>query len=272
MDEILPENLKSLDVVGLSWLTCLCNIVWRSGTVLLDWAKGVVVPLFKKGYRRVCSNYRGITLLSLPRKVYARVLERSIQPVVELLIQEEQCGFRPGPGKLDQLYTLTRVLEDSWEFARPVHMCFMDLEKALDCVGRSGSIGRSIKGCLVSGAGAWIAFPAVSQTCSRCMLDSGRAALCHQFCSLFLWTELLGAARGLVRGPQDFIFAICRWCCLVGFIGPGPSVCTGTVCSRVWRGGDENQYLQVRGHGARPEKGGFPSPGWRRVFAPGGGV
>ncbi len=111
MDEILPENLKSLDVVGLSWLTCLCNIVWRSGTVLLDWAKGVVVPLFKKGYRRVCSNYRGITLLSLPRKVYARVLERSIQPVVELLIQEEQCGFRPGPGKLDQLYTLTRVLE-----------------------------------------------------------------------------------------------------------------------------------------------------------------
>ncbi len=210
MDEILPENLKSLDVVELSWLKCLCNIAWRSGTVLLDWEKGVVVPLFKKGDRRVCSNYRGITLLSLPRKVYARVLERSIQPVVELLIQEEQCGFHPGPGKLDQLYTLTRVLEDSWEFARPVHMCFMDLEKALDCVGRSGSIGRSIKGCPVSGAGAWIAFPAVSQTCSRCMLDSGRAALCHQFCSLFLWTELLGAARGWMGfGSGTTGFHIC---------------------------------------------------------------
>ncbi|KAK3506164.1 hypothetical protein QTP70_016984, partial [Hemibagrus guttatus] len=69
VDEFRPEYLKSLDVVGLSWLTRLCNIAWQSGTVPLDWATRVVVPLFKKGDRRVCSNYRGITLLSLPGKV-----------------------------------------------------------------------------------------------------------------------------------------------------------------------------------------------------------
>ncbi|RJG15506.1 hypothetical protein D4A39_16625 [Alcanivorax profundi] len=98
MDEIRPEYLKSLDVVGLSWLTRLCNIAWRMGTVPLDWQTGVVVPLFKKGDRRVCSNYRGITLLSLPGKVYARVLERRIRPIVEPRIQEEQSGFRDGAG------------------------------------------------------------------------------------------------------------------------------------------------------------------------------
>ncbi|KAK3569761.1 hypothetical protein QTP86_004186 [Hemibagrus guttatus] len=126
--------LKSLDVVGLSWLTRLCNIAWRSGTVPLDWAAGVVVPLFKKGDQRVCSNYRGITLLSLPGKVYSRVLERRVQPLVEPQIQKEQCGFRPSRGTLDQLYTLHRVLEGLWEFAQPVHMCFVDLEKAFDRV------------------------------------------------------------------------------------------------------------------------------------------
>ncbi len=136
VDEIRPEYLKSLDVVGLSWLTRLCNIAWRSGTVPLGWQIGVVVPLFKKGDRRVCSNYRGITLLSLPGKVYARVLERRIRPIVEPRIQEEQCGFRPGRGTLDQLYTLSRVLEGLWEFAQPIHMCFVDLEKAFDCVPR----------------------------------------------------------------------------------------------------------------------------------------
>ncbi|KAI3352517.1 hypothetical protein L3Q82_005461 [Scortum barcoo] len=109
VDEIRPEYLKSLDVVGLSWLTRLCNIAWRLGTVPLEWQTGVVVPLFKKGDRRVCSNYRGITLLILPGKVYAR---------------------------LDQLYTLHRVLEGLWEFAQPVHMCFVDLEKAFDRVPR----------------------------------------------------------------------------------------------------------------------------------------
>ncbi|KAK3540202.1 hypothetical protein QTP70_028393 [Hemibagrus guttatus] len=134
VDEIHPEYLKSLDVVGLSWLTRLCNIAWRSGTVPLDWVTGVVVPLFKKGDRRVCSNYRGITLLSLPGKVYSRVLERRVRPLVEPQIQEEQCGFRPSRGRLDQLYTLHRVLEGLWEFAQPVHMCFVDLEKAFDHV------------------------------------------------------------------------------------------------------------------------------------------
>ncbi|KAI3356686.1 hypothetical protein L3Q82_003368 [Scortum barcoo] len=102
----------------------------------LEWQTGVVVPLFKKGDRRVCSNYRGITLLSLPGKVYARVLERRIRPIVDPRIQEEQCGFRPGRGTVDQLYTLRRVLEGLWEFAQPVHMCFVDLEKAFDRVPR----------------------------------------------------------------------------------------------------------------------------------------
>lgn len=136
VDEVRPEFLKALDVVGLSRLTRLCNIAWTSGTVPLDWQTGVVVPLFKKGDRRVCSNYRGITLLSLPGKVYSGVLERRVRRTVEPRIQEEQCGFRPGRGTLDQLWTLGRILEGAWEFAQPVHMCFVDLEKAFDRVLR----------------------------------------------------------------------------------------------------------------------------------------
>ncbi|KAI3373571.1 hypothetical protein L3Q82_021956, partial [Scortum barcoo] len=113
-----------------------------------------------RGDRRVCSNYRGITLLSLPGKVYARVLERRIRPIVDPRIQEEQCGFRPGRGTVDQLYTLRRVLEGLWEFAQPVHMCFVDLEKAFNrpcpswySVGSAPRVwgpGAFAKGCSVS--------------------------------------------------------------------------------------------------------------------------
>ncbi|TWW68222.1 hypothetical protein D4764_19G0000200 [Takifugu flavidus] len=162
VDEIRPEFLRALDVTG------------------------VVVPLFKKGDRRVCSNYRGITLLSLPGKVYSGVLERRVRRKVEPRIQEEQCGFRPGRGTVDQLYTLSKVFKGAWEFAQPVHMCFVDLEKAFNRVPRgflwgvlreygvSGSprvwgvgpadMGRPLPGCPLSP----ILFIIFMDTISRC--------------------------------------------------------------------------------------------------------
>lgn len=65
MNEIHPEMLKALDIV-LSWLTPLSSVIWISGT-------GVVVPILNRRDRRVCFNYRDITLFSLPGKVYSRV-------------------------------------------------------------------------------------------------------------------------------------------------------------------------------------------------------
>ena len=71
VDDISPEFLKALDLVGLFLLIHLYNIEWTSGAVPLDWQTGVVVPLFKKRDWRVCSSYTGITVLSLPGQVYA---------------------------------------------------------------------------------------------------------------------------------------------------------------------------------------------------------
>ena len=89
IDEISPEILKALGVEGLSWLTYLLNIALGSGSVPKEWQTGVVVPLFEKGDQSVCANYRGITLLSLPGKVYSKVLERRVRPIVEPRIEEE---------------------------------------------------------------------------------------------------------------------------------------------------------------------------------------
>ena len=103
----------------------------------MDWQTGVVVPLFKKGDQRECSNYRGITLLSVPGKFYASVLNGRILRVVDSGVQDEQCGFRPGRGVTDQLFILQQVIEKTWEYARQVYIAFVDLEKAYDRVDRS---------------------------------------------------------------------------------------------------------------------------------------
>ncbi|KAI3364387.1 hypothetical protein L3Q82_011187 [Scortum barcoo] len=55
----------------------------------------VVVPLFKKGDRRVCSNYRGDHTSQPPREgLHARVLERRIRPIVDPRFQDSGGTMR----------------------------------------------------------------------------------------------------------------------------------------------------------------------------------
>src|SRR5699024_7177242 len=130
------ELLKALDGAGIDWLTRVFQVAWDSGEVPDDWRTGVVVPIFKKGDKTECSNYRGITLLSLPGKIYAKLLESRVRVVVEPRIADEQCGFRPGRSTTDQVFTLRQVQERAWAYNRPVFAAFVDLEKAYDRVPR----------------------------------------------------------------------------------------------------------------------------------------
>jgi len=75
-DEISPEMLKALNSKGILWLTRVCQVACKFGKTPKEWQTGVIIPIFKKGDRKLCTNYRGILLLSLPGKVYAKYLER----------------------------------------------------------------------------------------------------------------------------------------------------------------------------------------------------
>ena len=134
IDEIRPELLKSLSRHGILWLTRVCRVAWREGNAPVDWQTGIVVPIFKKVNQRECSNYRDITLLSLSGNVYARVLERKCQTMVEPKVQDTQCDFRPRRGTTDQLFTLPQIFEKAWKFTKPVYTAFIDLKKAYDLI------------------------------------------------------------------------------------------------------------------------------------------
>ena len=41
-------------------------------------AEAVIVPIHKKCSKKVCKNYRGISLLSIPGKVYAKVVNNRV--------------------------------------------------------------------------------------------------------------------------------------------------------------------------------------------------
>ncbi|CAF1405586.1 unnamed protein product [Adineta ricciae] len=67
-----------------------------------EWKQGIIVKIPKKGNIADCNNWRGITLLSIPGKIF----------------------------------TLRNIIEQSAEFQRPLQINFIDFKKAFDSVHR----------------------------------------------------------------------------------------------------------------------------------------
>ena len=136
---IQPELLKYGGVEVVKEMTQLCNLIMEEKRVPEEWKKAIIVPLFKnKGSKLDCGNYRGISLISVPSKVFMRVLLNRIRPKIEEKLREEQAGFRGGRSTVDQVFALRQILEKRWEYALPVYCAFIDLEKAYDSVWREG--------------------------------------------------------------------------------------------------------------------------------------
>ena len=89
-----------------------------------------------KHYKRVCGNYRGISLLSIPGKVFARILLNRLSKLAENVLPETQCGFRPGRGTVDMIFSLKQIQEKCIEQNRPLYMVFVDFTKGFDTVHR----------------------------------------------------------------------------------------------------------------------------------------
>ena len=105
VDEISAEMLKRGKETVAEQLAELFNMIWQDLGVPGDWKKGVIIKLPKKGSLKDCNNWRGITLLSTPGKVFSRVLLNRLQDAVDCTLRDEQAGFRKGCSCTEQIFT-----------------------------------------------------------------------------------------------------------------------------------------------------------------------
>ena len=77
-----------------------------------DWRDAILESLFKKGEKSDCGNFRGISLLSIVGKVFARLLlNRLISSIADDVLPESQCGFRARRGTSDMIFSARQVQE-----------------------------------------------------------------------------------------------------------------------------------------------------------------
>ena len=98
-----------------------------------------IVTLYKnKGDRSDCNNYRGISLLSIVGKAFARVVLARLQVLAQQVYPESQCGFRAGRSTTDMIFSLRQLQEKCREQQKALFIAYIDLTKAFELVSRSG--------------------------------------------------------------------------------------------------------------------------------------
>ena len=117
----------------------LITNAWEVGSVPQAWKDASIVIIYNKGDRTDCANYRGISLLSIAGKIFARILlNRLSTHITPEVVPETQCGFRDNRSTVDMIFCLRQLQEKCIEQDRPLYMVFVDFSKAFDTVGRTG--------------------------------------------------------------------------------------------------------------------------------------
>ena len=111
--------------------------IWSNESYPSTWDFGKLVILPKKGDLSRPGNYRGIMLLETAYKVLAIILHSRLQPLVESIDHEAQCGFRQGRGCMDAVFSIKMALKKRREHNLESWVLFLDLVKAFDRVPRS---------------------------------------------------------------------------------------------------------------------------------------
>src|SRR5678816_682394 len=84
LDAIQVEMLKKGGDIVVEWLMRLFNVCWVQCEVPQDWQDSCLVPIYKgKGDKKECSNYRGISLLSVVGKIYGRIIIEKVKSITD---------------------------------------------------------------------------------------------------------------------------------------------------------------------------------------------
>ena len=97
--------------------------------------KGNHSPFWKnKGNKEVCSDHRGITILSIPGKLFAMILLERIRPTFHNHRRSERAGFTAGRSTTEHISPIRPIIEKSEEVNKSAYIAFIDIKYAFDSV------------------------------------------------------------------------------------------------------------------------------------------
>jgi len=151
-DNITSNDLKLHKQISIESLQSVIQCSLTTGKFPTDWKKAKVTAIYKKGCKSNCSNYRPISLLSIPSKILEHLICSQLTAHLREhnLQNEHQWGFRPSRSTEDVLLYLTEKWRKAIDSGKVVGVLFVDFKKAFDSVSHQILL-RKLSACGVSG-------------------------------------------------------------------------------------------------------------------------
>ena len=111
---------------------------WNTGQLPSLMCKATFIPIFKKGDRLECNNYRGIAILSQCLKILSKIIYNRIEAYCEKfgIFKDTQNGFRRRRGRQDLILIIRYIQSLFQEKNLNLYLAFIDIIKAYDSVQR----------------------------------------------------------------------------------------------------------------------------------------
>jgi len=136
IDQIPAEFIKAGGKTIRREIHKLITSIWNKEELPEEWKESIIVPVYKKGDKTDCNNYRGISLLPTTYNIVSNILRLKLTPYAEKIIADHQCGFRRSRSTTDHIFCIRQIPETKWEYNEAVHQFFVDFKKGYDSVRR----------------------------------------------------------------------------------------------------------------------------------------
>jgi hypothetical protein len=110
-DGIPAELLKNGGPHLTQKLYHIIHRIWEEEQMPEEWNNGIICPILKKGDPLECGNYIGINLLNVAYKILSNIPYTRLLKVLEPILGNNQCGFRPGKCNVNQIFTLSQIIQ-----------------------------------------------------------------------------------------------------------------------------------------------------------------
>ena len=143
-DKIHPRFLKELANEISIPITIIFNTSLRMMELPVEWRQGQISAIFKKGNRKLASNYRPVSLTSIICKTMEHVVREHIITHMKRnkLFSEKQYGFISGRSTVLQLLEVMNKWTETIDQGYHIDTVYMDFMKAFDTVPHRRLIGK----------------------------------------------------------------------------------------------------------------------------------